>query len=107
MIGSGKSSIVCAISLGLGGKPGFLGRAKDVKEFKKFYKFIDFWLCYAWGRRCFYWNWIVFYFKNILVYRFINENERIIICRQFKKESSHSNWKLNEKHVIEKKVEIK
>ena len=29
--GTGKSSIVCAICLGLGGSPRLLGRAKDVR----------------------------------------------------------------------------
>ncbi|KAJ3107199.1 Structural maintenance of chromosomes protein 5 [Phlyctochytrium planicorne] len=31
--GTGKSTIVCAIALGLGGKPEILGRAKEVKDF--------------------------------------------------------------------------
>ncbi|KAJ3342599.1 Structural maintenance of chromosomes protein 5 [Entophlyctis luteolus] len=33
--GTGKSTIVCAIALGLGGKPEILGRAKEIKEFVK------------------------------------------------------------------------
>lgn len=33
--GTGKSTIVCAIALGLGGKPELLGRAKDIKDFVK------------------------------------------------------------------------
>ncbi|KAJ3219302.1 Structural maintenance of chromosomes protein 5 [Dinochytrium kinnereticum] len=31
--GTGKSTIVCAIALGLGGKPEILGRAKEVRDF--------------------------------------------------------------------------
>ncbi|KAI9318383.1 hypothetical protein BX666DRAFT_1876613 [Dichotomocladium elegans] len=33
--GTGKSTIVCAIALGLGGSPGLLGRAKNIAEFVK------------------------------------------------------------------------
>ncbi|KAI8647312.1 hypothetical protein BD408DRAFT_171306 [Parasitella parasitica] len=33
--GTGKSTIVCAIALGLGGTPALLGRAKDINEFVK------------------------------------------------------------------------
>ncbi|KAJ2450766.1 Structural maintenance of chromosomes protein 5 [Coemansia sp. RSA 2336] len=33
--GTGKSTIVCAIALGLGGRPSLLGRAKDISEFVK------------------------------------------------------------------------
>ncbi|KAK7202744.1 P-loop containing nucleoside triphosphate hydrolase protein [Myxozyma melibiosi] len=33
--GTGKSTLVCAIALGLGGKPELLGRAKDIGEFVK------------------------------------------------------------------------
>ncbi|KAI9296882.1 P-loop containing nucleoside triphosphate hydrolase protein [Neoconidiobolus thromboides FSU 785] len=33
--GTGKSTIVCAIALGLGGVPSVLGRAKDISEFVK------------------------------------------------------------------------
>ncbi|KAI8871311.1 P-loop containing nucleoside triphosphate hydrolase protein [Ramicandelaber brevisporus] len=33
--GTGKSSIVCAIALGLGGAPNILGRAKEISEFVK------------------------------------------------------------------------
>lgn len=33
--GTGKSSFVCAVCLGLGGKPEILGRAKDIKDFVK------------------------------------------------------------------------
>ena len=33
--GTGKSSIVCAIALVLGGKPNILGRAQAVTEFVK------------------------------------------------------------------------
>jgi chromosome segregation ATPase len=33
--GTGKSTIVCAIALGLGGKPDVLGRAKEIQEFVK------------------------------------------------------------------------
>ncbi|KAJ2339922.1 Structural maintenance of chromosomes protein 5, partial [Coemansia sp. RSA 2618] len=31
--GTGKSTLVCAIALGLGGRPSLLGRAKDISEF--------------------------------------------------------------------------
>ncbi|ORX96250.1 P-loop containing nucleoside triphosphate hydrolase protein [Basidiobolus meristosporus CBS 931.73] len=33
--GTGKSTIVCAIALGLGGSPSLLGRAKEISEFVK------------------------------------------------------------------------
>jgi chromosome segregation ATPase len=33
--GTGKSTIVCAIALGLGGSPNLLGRAKNIAEFVK------------------------------------------------------------------------
>lgn len=33
--GTGKSTIVCAIALGLGGTPALLGRAKNIAEFVK------------------------------------------------------------------------
>lgn len=33
--GTGKSTIVCAIALGLGGAPALLGRAKNIAEFVK------------------------------------------------------------------------
>ncbi|CAO3651727.1 unnamed protein product [Mucor fragilis] len=33
--GTGKSTIVCAIALGLGGTPALLGRARDINEFVK------------------------------------------------------------------------
>lgn len=33
--GTGKSTIVCAIALGLGGSPALLGRAKNIAEFVK------------------------------------------------------------------------
>lgn len=32
-LGTGKSSIVCAICLGLGGSPNLLGRAKEVSRY--------------------------------------------------------------------------
>ncbi|EDV21078.1 uncharacterized protein TRIADDRAFT_60489 [Trichoplax adhaerens] len=35
MLGSGKSSIVCAVCLGLAGSPSVLGRAKQIKDFIK------------------------------------------------------------------------
>lgn len=33
--GTGKSTIVCAIALGMGSRPDVLGRAKDLMEFVK------------------------------------------------------------------------
>ena len=33
--GTGKSTIVCAIALGLAGKPDVLGRSKEIQEFVK------------------------------------------------------------------------
>jgi len=33
--GTGKSTVVCAIALGLGGKPDVLGRAKELQDFIK------------------------------------------------------------------------
>ena len=33
--GTGKSTIVCAVALGLGGAPSLLGRAKNISEFVK------------------------------------------------------------------------
>lgn len=33
--GTGKSTVVCAIALGLGGKTDVLGRAKELQEFVK------------------------------------------------------------------------
>lgn len=39
--GTGKSSIVCAICLGLAGKPAFMGRADKVSKCNHFFKKIQ------------------------------------------------------------------
>ncbi|KAI9329102.1 P-loop containing nucleoside triphosphate hydrolase protein [Obelidium mucronatum] len=77
--GTGKSTIVCAIALGLGGKPDILGRAKELKEFVK---------------------------KNqneaTIEIELKTKDGSVIVERSFKQNSNTSTWKLDcEKQVKE------
>ncbi|KAJ3071469.1 Structural maintenance of chromosomes protein 5 [Podochytrium sp. JEL0797] len=80
--GTGKSTIVCAIALGLGGKPEILGRAKELSEFVK---------------------------KNqdqatIEIELKTNEGGSVIVERSFKTNSNTSAWKLDGRGCSEKQV---
>ncbi|KAI9331105.1 hypothetical protein BDR26DRAFT_841437 [Obelidium mucronatum] len=79
--GTGKSTIVCAIALGLGGKPDILGRAKELKEFVK---------------------------KNqneaTIEIELKTKDGSVIVERSFKQNSNTSTWKLDGKSCSEKQV---
>lgn len=71
--GTGKSTIVCAIALGLGGSPALLGRAKDTNEFVKTGEDEAT---------------IIIELKKV-------ETRNVIIQRSFKKIGKGSNWRIN------------
>ncbi|KAJ3330715.1 Structural maintenance of chromosomes protein 5 [Blyttiomyces sp. JEL0837] len=79
--GTGKSTIVCAIALGLGGKPEILGRAKEVKDFVK--KDED---------------------KATIEIELKAERGSLIVERSFKNSANTSTWKLNGQIATEKEV---
>ncbi|KAI9341040.1 P-loop containing nucleoside triphosphate hydrolase protein [Zopfochytrium polystomum] len=79
--GTGKSTIVCAIALGLGGKPEILGRAKEVKEFVKK------------GQS-----------KAVIEIVLKTETGVLTVQRAFKDGSNTSTWKLNGENSTEKHV---
>lgn len=71
--GTGKSTIVCAIALGLGGSPNLLGRAKNIQEFVKT------------GED-----------EATIAIELKKVNERnVVIQRSFKKSSNSTSWKVN------------
>ncbi|KAI9282249.1 hypothetical protein BY458DRAFT_429033 [Sporodiniella umbellata] len=73
--GTGKSTIVCAIALGLGGSPSLLGRAKNIQEFVKT------------GQD-----------EAKITIELKKANERnVVIQRSFKKSSNSTLWKVNGK----------
>lgn len=81
--GTGKSTIVCAIALGLGWLPAVLGRAKDVASFVKQgteESLIEIELQASKGKR------------------------NVIISRRLKRQDNTSKWQLNGKNVNAKEV---
>ncbi|KAJ1676838.1 Structural maintenance of chromosomes protein 5, partial [Spiromyces aspiralis] len=72
--GTGKSTIVCAIALGLGGSPSLLGRAKDVSEFVKH------------GHES---GWVE------ITLRGMSPSSTTTIRRQFSRSSNKTSWKLD------------
>ncbi|KAG0767977.1 hypothetical protein G6F57_000086 [Rhizopus arrhizus] len=80
--GTGKSTIVCAIALGLGGSPNLLGRAKNIQEFVKT------------GED-----------EATIAIELKKVNERnVVIQRSFKKSSNSTSWKVNGKSTTYKDV---
>ncbi|KAL9854280.1 structural maintenance of chromosomes protein 5-like isoform 3-T3 [Geothlypis trichas] len=80
--GTGKSSIVCAICLGLGGKPAFFGRADKVGLFVK--------------QGC---------MKGIVEIELFKSPENILIPREIYVENNASVWFINRKPATLKTVE--
>ncbi|KAL9554740.1 hypothetical protein MBANPS3_002683 [Mucor bainieri] len=81
--GTGKSTIVCAIALGLGGTPALLGRAKDINEFVKT------------GED-----------ESIIMIELKKVGTRnVTISRSFKKGSKASTWRINGKSCTFKEVQ--
>ncbi|XP_039946390.1 structural maintenance of chromosomes protein 5 [Hirundo rustica] len=80
--GTGKSSIVCAICLGLAGKPSFLGRADKISLFVK--------------QGC---------MKGIVEIELFNSPDNIIITREIYVVSNASVWFINRKPATLKTVE--
>lgn len=70
--GTGKSTIVCAIALGLCGKPDLLGRARELQDFIKH------------GQD-----------RAIIEIHLFHPEKQIVIQRMFEKGSNQSTWKLN------------
>lgn len=81
--GTGKSTIVCAIALGLGWKPAVLGRAKDVASFVK--------QGHAKG-------WIEIELKGL------PGDRNIVIRRSIERKSNSSEWTINSKKASTKDV---
>ncbi|KAF9428893.1 Structural maintenance of chromosomes protein 5 [Podila epigama] len=80
--GTGKSTIVCAIALGLGWSTNLLGRAKDVSEFVKHGSDKG-------------WIEIVLYNKN---------GPNVVIKRHINKSNNTSVWKINGENKTQKEV---
>ncbi|KAG0322108.1 Structural maintenance of chromosomes protein 5, partial [Linnemannia gamsii] len=83
--GTGKSTIVCALALGLGWNTNLLGRAKDISEFVKHGSdkgWIEIVLCNKNG-------------SNVTIKRNINKN------------NNHSIWKINGENKTQKEVAAK
>ncbi|KAJ3408324.1 Structural maintenance of chromosomes protein 5 [Chytridiales sp. JEL 0842] len=79
--GTGKSTIVCAVALGLGGKPEILGRAKDLKDFVRK------------GAK-----------KAKIEVEVKTRNGVLVIERRFGTETTGSEWSLNGKKSTERDV---
>ncbi|KAI9477763.1 MAG: P-loop containing nucleoside triphosphate hydrolase protein [Benjaminiella poitrasii] len=80
--GTGKSTIVCAIALGLGGNPALLGRAKNIAEFVKTGEDEAT---------------ITIELKRINV-------RNVVIQRSFKKSNNVTTWRLDGKTTTQKEV---
>ncbi|OXB54916.1 hypothetical protein ASZ78_008153 [Callipepla squamata] len=80
--GTGKSSIVCAICLGLAGKPSFLGRAEKVGLFVK--------------QGC---------LKGLVEIELFKVPENIVITREIQVVTNTSTWHINKKLTTLKAVE--
>ncbi|KAI9271590.1 P-loop containing nucleoside triphosphate hydrolase protein, partial [Phascolomyces articulosus] len=81
--GTGKSTIVCAVALGLGGAPSLLGRAKNISEFVKTGEdeaMIQIELKRTGGKR------------------------NVVIQRNITKSNNASSWRLNGRHAPQKDV---
>ncbi|GAN09223.1 P-loop containing nucleoside triphosphate hydrolase protein [Mucor ambiguus] len=81
--GTGKSTIVCAIALGLGGSPALLGRAKDINEFVKTGEDEST---------------ILIELKKVGI-------RNVTISRSFKKGSKSSTWRVNGRNCPFKEVQ--
>eukprot|EP00842_Homolaphlyctis_polyrhiza_P000601 jgi/Hompol1/1541/HPOL_005624-RA len=81
--GTGKSTIVCAIALGLCGKPEVLGRARELQEFVKHGE------------------------KKAMIETELKapDGGSIVITRMFERGKNTSSWKLNGEKVTAKEVE--
>lgn len=82
--GTGKSTIVCAIALGLGWKPGVLGRAKDVASYVK--KNCDE-------------GWVEIELKAPK-----NTRQNVVIRRHIGRDNNSSDWRINGKKAVAKDV---
>lgn len=80
--GTGKSSIVCAICLGLAGKPAVLGRGDKVGVYVK--------------RGC---N------KGSVEIELYRAQGNLVITREIQVENNQSSWMINKKHASQKAVE--
>ncbi|KAI8390359.1 P-loop containing nucleoside triphosphate hydrolase protein, partial [Blakeslea trispora] len=75
--GTGKSTIVCAIALGLGGSPSLLGRAKNINEFVRT------------GAD-----------EAVITIELKKVNTRnVVIQRSFRRSNNVTNWRINGKFV--------
>ncbi|KAK4514210.1 54S ribosomal protein L2 mitochondrial [Mucor velutinosus] len=81
--GTGKSTIVCAIALGLGGTPALLGRARDINEFVKTGEDEST---------------IMIELKKV-------GTRNITISRSFKKSGNSSIWRINGKNCPSREVQ--
>ena len=81
--GTGKSSIVCALALGLGGAPSLLGRAKDITEFVKH------------GTS-----------KATIEIELFRKNKANVVIKRViqKREGAHSSWMINKKGKSHREV---
>ncbi|KAI8377087.1 P-loop containing nucleoside triphosphate hydrolase protein, partial [Choanephora cucurbitarum] len=80
--GTGKSTIVCAIALGLGGSPSLLGRARNINEFVKT------------GAD-----------EAVITIELKKVNTRnVVIQRSFRKSNNVTNWRINDKTSSQKDV---
>ncbi|KAH6596041.1 hypothetical protein BASA61_003584 [Batrachochytrium salamandrivorans] len=79
--GTGKSTVVCAIALGLGGRPEVLGRAREIQDFVKH------------GEN-----------KAMVEIELKVAEGRLVITRTFERGSNHSTWKINGHTAKEKDV---
>ncbi|KAI8923877.1 hypothetical protein BC831DRAFT_513829 [Entophlyctis helioformis] len=80
--GTGKSTVVCAIALGLAGKPDVLGRARDLHEFVK----------HGEDKAV-----IETELKTV-------SGHPLVITRSFERGSNHSSWKMNGTNAKERDV---
>ncbi|KAJ1654571.1 Structural maintenance of chromosomes protein 5 [Dispira simplex] len=82
--GTGKSTIVCAIALGLGGNPSILGRAKDISAFVK----------HGYEK------------ASIEIELQGQPNQRnLIVSRHIQRKSNSSSWQLNHRTATFKEVQ--
>ncbi|KAI8098336.1 P-loop containing nucleoside triphosphate hydrolase protein [Gilbertella persicaria] len=80
--GTGKSTIVCAIALGLGGSPSLLGRARNINEFVKT------------GAD-----------EAVVTIELKKVNVRnVVIQRSFRKSNNATSWRINDKTSTQKDV---
>ncbi|RHZ89185.1 hypothetical protein Glove_18g107 [Diversispora epigaea] len=82
--GTGKSTIVCAIALGLGWNTSLLGRAKEISDFVKH------------GQE-----------RASIEIELKNKNKNIIITRMIKKSNNTSQWKLNGQNVTHREIQAR